>query len=257
LIRSSRPHVVFHLASALHTAPLRDLVETNVEGTASLVDAMEPETLLVLGSSASVYGHAPSLPIGESTTCSPVDLYGVTKLAAEHIARVGAARRGFAFVTARIFNVVGPGQSEAHVCARLAAQLATSGCRTLHVGPLDPTRDFIDVRDVAAALLVLADRGERGGTYNVASGRETSIRAVLAELLGICGSEGVAIVARSDHPSGVQRHFADVSRLAALGFRPEYSLKASLGDLAAYYRGLLARNARATGQPGSICAVPT
>ena len=43
----------------------------------------------------------------------------------------------------------------------------------------------IDVRDVAAALLLLAHDGERGGAYNLASGRETPIGSILSELLRI------------------------------------------------------------------------
>jgi nucleoside-diphosphate-sugar epimerase len=241
-IRAFRPQCIFHLASALHTASFRNLTETNVEGTASLMNAMgdAPEALLIVGSSGSVYGDPALLPIPESAACNPAEMYGVTKLAAEHIARVAAARNGFAFVTARIFNVVGPGQSESHVCARLASQLATLRPAALEVGALDPTRDFIDVRDVAAALLLLAQRGERGGTYNVASGRETPIHSVLSELLRISGLNGQVEITRhhSGSSGGVRRHFADVSRLRALGFTPAYSLSQSLDDLFRYHQAL-------------------
>ena len=244
LLREFRPHCVFHLASALHTASEHDLLETNIEGTASLMravgDAQGSGALVILGSSGSVYGEPASLPIRESDACNPADMYGLTKLAAEHVVRIHAARGGFAFVTARIFNVVGPGQSESHVCARLAAQLAsvpTSGHAMLEVGAIDTTRDFIDVRDVAAALLLLAQRGERGSVYNLASGRETPIHATLSELLRISGlNRQVEIVRRNDRPAGVQRHVADVSRLQRLGFSPAYSIGESLGDLFRYHR---------------------
>src|SRR5205085_3746093 len=148
LIRDFRPDCIFHLASALHTASERDLFEINVEGTASLMNALcdSPETLLIAGSSASVYGEACALPIQESHPCRPADTYGVTKLTAEHLVRVKAERAGLPFVLARIFSVVGPGQTETHVCGRFAAQVAAlAGIPhpALEVGPLDPTRDFI------------------------------------------------------------------------------------------------------------------
>ena len=244
LLREVRPHCVFHLASALHTASERELLEANVEGTASLMKAVAgelgSEALVIVGSSGSVYGEAASLPVRESDPCNPAEMYGLTKLAAEQVVRIHAARSGFGFVTARIFNVVGPGQSESHVCARLAAQLASLGSSrpaALEVGPLDTTRDFIDVRDVAAALLLLAQRGERGGTYNLASGRETPIRVILSELLRISGLSGaVEIARRADQPAGVARHYADVSRLQRLGFVPAYSISESLRDLYRYHR---------------------
>jgi UDP-glucose 4-epimerase len=244
LVRALRPDFIFHLASALHTAPVRELVETNIEGTASLMDAVDAasgsEAVVILGSSGSVYGEPPVVPVRESAPCNPANMYGVTKLAAEHIVRIGAARNGRAFVTARIFNVVGPGQTESHVCARLAAQLAARP-RALETGALHASRDFIDVRDVAAGLLLLARRGGRGETYNLGSGRETPVHLVLSELLRISGSE-VEIVRRDERPAGVRRHCADVSRLQALGFVPAYSLGESLRDLFAYHQAV--RNGR-------------
>ena len=244
LLREFRPHCVFHLASALHTASQRDLLQTNVEGTASLMNAVADapglDALVILGSSGSVYGEPESLPIRESDACNPADMYGLTKLAAEHVVRIHAERGGLPFVTARIFNVVGPGQSESHVCARLAAQLASvpaSRHSALEVGALDTTRDFIDVRDVAAALLLLAQRGDGGNVYNLASGRETPIHAILSELLRISGLNGqVEVVRRNDRTAGVRRHVADVSRLQGLGFAPAYSIGESLCDLFRYHR---------------------
>jgi len=246
VIRELQPHCIFHLASALSTASERDLVETNLEGTASLMnavaDAQQRKAVVILGSSGSVYGDAASLPTLESHPCNPVNMYGVTKLAAERVTRLIASRCGIAWVTARIFNVVGPGQAESHVCGRLAAELASSASlrgMVLKVGPLDTTRDFIDVRDVASALLLLARSGEHGGTYNIASGRETPIRFILSELLRISGLNGqVQIAPQSGQPAGVQRHFADVSRLQGLGFVPTCSLTASLLDLFRYYQEL-------------------
>lgn len=246
LVREVRPRCIFHLASALHSATERELVETNVEGTSSLLKAVAQaqgaDALVVLGSSGSVYGEPTSLPIREADACNPADLYGVTKLAAEHLTRIAARKAGFSFVVGRIFNVVGPGLSDSHVCARVASQLATAReARNprLEVGALDPTRDFIDVRDVAAALVLLADRAERGGTYNVATGRETQIQLVLSELLGISGfRDRIELARRNEVPSGVRRHVADVSRLAGLGFVPSFPLRQSLEDLYRYHLAL-------------------
>jgi len=251
LIREFRPHRVFHLASALHTAPERDLIETNIEGTASLMSALEgSDALLIVGSSASVYGEPVAVPIAESAACNPIDLYGATKLAAEHIARIKAMQMGLGWITARIFNVVGPGQSEAHVCGRLAAQLA-SRRPALEVGSLETTRDFIDVRDVAAALLFVANCGERGGTYNIASGHETPIHVILSELIRISGLTA-AIQPRNDLPRGVRRHVADVSRLRRLGFVPAHSLGESLRDLFRYEQGKLCLCARLQSSPNCL-----
>jgi nucleoside-diphosphate-sugar epimerase len=220
------PDCVFHLASALHTAPERELIETNIGGTASLLQALsECRARLVVASSAGVYGHSRRLPIEEAQPCAPVNAYGATKLAAEQLVR---EQRPDA-ITARIFNVTGPGQRADHVCGRFAAQLVEQ-CLTLEAGPLSPTRDFLDVRDVAAALIVLSQRASSGNVVNVASGNETSIGEVLSQLVQAANRE-VTIVEQTDLSPGVSRSVADVTRLRALGFKPAYSLEQSLADL--------------------------
>lgn len=234
LVRDLRPDCVFHLASALHSARETDLMRTNVEGTLGLLNALEDhEALLVHGSSASVYGEPRRVPIRENDPCEPTTIYGLSKWAAERLLAMKAGRMGLRSVVARIFNIVGPGQTAAHVCGRLVEQLVAierGAASTLEIGPLDPTRDFVDVRDVVRALLVMARRAAPGETYNVGSGREVSIREVLRMLVRISGVEA-RVDERRDHPAGVSRHVADVSKLTRIGFVPEWALLQSLSDL--------------------------
>lgn len=243
-VRSFDPECVFHLASALHSAPEPQLLDTNVQGTLSLLNALSGHrALLVHGSSASVYGEPRQLPMPETHPCKPVDVYGVSKLAAEQLVALKAARGGAPFFIARIFNIVGPGQTAAHACGRFAKELVALQRSTqpvLEVGPLHPTRDFVDVRDVAQGLVDIARRGKPGETYNLASGTETAIGEVLRELVRAAGTD-LRVVERGDRPAGVSRHVADVSKLAQLGYAPRYSLAQSLGELVHYERWLADR----------------
>ncbi len=218
------PDCVFHLASATHSASEADLRRTNVDGTAALMDAIG-SARLVLGSSGSVYGAPQRLPVDEEHRCAPESPYGASKLLAEEVARA----RGRPIV-ARIFNVIGPGQTETHVCGRIASQLAL-GSETLEVGPLHATRDLVDVRDVAEALAMLGERGEPGATYNVASGRECSIEAVVRELIDLSGAK-VRLVQRDGVAAGIARQVADVRKL---GMPARIPLRQSLADLLYYY----------------------
>jgi NDP-hexose 4-ketoreductase len=234
LLDELRPDVVFHLASALHSADERELASTNVDGTSSLVRALEGSgARLVLASSASVYGEPERVPIDEAHPCAPTNGYGRSKYEAEQ----SALRHGGDVVVARIFNVVGPGTSEDHVCGRLALELVSAPRGTpvtLSVGPLAPTRDFIDVRDVAVALATIAQRAEPRSVLNVASGVEISVRDVLRDLVRIANVE-VTLTERADIRAGVSRCVADVTRLKALGFRAAYPLEQSLRDLVEWY----------------------
>ena len=246
LLRAHRPRTIVHLASALRDDPPSALFPVNVEGTIALLRAVARSNVaverVVLGSSGSVYGAPLTLPVRETDSPRPPDLYAVSKLAAEDAARVVAREHDLPVVVARIFNVVGPGLDERHACARFASQLAAIACgyapARVVVGDLSPTRDFVDVRDVAAALTTLAERGAPGETYNVASGREAPMHDVLATLLDVAGlAERVEIVRGYRRGADCPRVVADVARAGALGYAPSVSLRQSLAELYAYYAG--------------------
>ncbi|HYK54669.1 MAG TPA: NAD-dependent epimerase/dehydratase family protein [Candidatus Eremiobacteraceae bacterium] len=257
LLERFRPSVVFHLASGLRDDTPAHLFRTNVEGTINLLEAIfqtrSSIVRLVIGSSGAVYGYGSvnCLPLGESASCSPMDLYSASKLASEHVSKILSSRYCTPVLWARIFNVVGAGQDERHICGRVAAQasaiaLGMSRNRTIEVGDLSTTRDFIDVRDVADALLLLAKAGTSGTIYNVATGVETSIERVVQLLLDIAGLSGTVTVARTYHRAAdTPRNFADIGRLAELGFRPAYRLRDSLESVFNYYNKTLPEAAAA------------
>ena len=247
-----RPHVVIHLASALRDDAPGDLVRTNVEGTGTLIEAIADAGVsirrLIVCSSGGVYGST-APPFDEESACWPIDLYSVSKLTAEDLARALAVRRGIPTVVARLFNVVGAGEDDRHAGPQFARQSAEIHhefrARVVDVGDLSATRDLIDVRDVAAALSTLADRSAAGGVYNVATGVESSICSLLDAVLGAAGlSRSIEIRQRPTSTGGLKRHFADVSRLRALGWEPRFELARSARDMVEYYRVRVAEAAR-------------
>jgi nucleoside-diphosphate-sugar epimerase len=250
-LRAFSPHFVIHLASGLRDDPSDFLFRTNVEGTICLVQALADADInvskLVICSTGGVYGIPAfgKLPIDESSTCMPVDLYSASKLASEHASRILATRHKIPTVWARLFNVVGAGQDERHVCGSLAARVAAIVRKQLppmlEVGPLNTTRDFIDVRDVARALTILAQKGTPGNIYNVGTGIECPVQAVLDTTLSLADLKAVEIVRKPESHSQIPFHFADIRRIKALGFDPEYGLKQSLKCLLHYYFETVAR----------------
>lgn len=242
----TRVEIIIHLAAALRDSDEQELLHLNIEGTRSLLSAIRNSNSLVqrlvLGSSGGVYGRvAPSdLPLSEDRVCAPVDPYSRSKLAAEELAQTMAAPMGLELIIGRLFNLIGPGQDERHVTSRLASQLnAIAHCGAppvILLGALHPTRDFIDVRDAAAALWLLAAHQPSCGIINVASGIETSIRA-LCEMF-VCASglkDRVQLIHEDPRPNDTARHVADVSRLSALGFQPRQTLRASVNAVLEWY----------------------
>jgi 3-dehydroquinate synthase len=255
------PTCVVHLAAALRDQPLPELLDSNVLAAASLLDALVGARLescrVVLGSTGGVYGAAgrDALPLREDLRGAPADLYSLTKLTSEHTTRILAERHGLRVLWARLFNLVGPGQEERHFFGRVATQLVAIRAglvpAELELGGLAATRDFLDVRDAADALWLLARHGEPGLPYNVASGCETRIGDALALLLEVA-EPGVRVEVRSmgERAGDVARHWGDISRIRALGFAPQIALRDSARDVVAYY----AADVAAAGQPAAPAA---
>jgi GDP-4-dehydro-6-deoxy-D-mannose reductase len=241
-----RPDVIVHAAAALRGEQWERLVESNILSLVVLLETIAASrwdlTRLVLVSSGSVYGarRDDELPLKESASCTPTDLYSVTKRAAEDIARVFAYNEDLPIVVARVFNLLGAGLQDQHVAASLARQVAAMKLGiappTISVGPLDTSRDFIDVRDAAGALIVLAESGESRGVYNVGSGRETAIRLLFDTLMSMSGLRVEPEIRPSPRRKlDYARSYADIRRLRALGSNPRISLRESMGDMLAYY----------------------
>jgi nucleoside-diphosphate-sugar epimerase len=237
--------VVLHCAAALRDSSWTSLAASNVDATVTLVSAAARAGVrrVVLASSGSVYGAGRGeLPLREDGPLEPVDLYGASKRCGEEVGRILAERHGVSLVSARVFNLVGPGLQERHLPAVLAGRLVEAGRRpgphVLSLGWLGATRDFIDVRDAAEALTVLAAAPAVGSAVNVASGQETPVRRVLELLLDLSGRPEVLVEEGVGRAADVARAVADVDRLRAHGFVAQRSLEESLGDMVTYYGGL-------------------
>lgn len=244
VIAEFEPNRIVHMASGLWGDDYQKLFRCNVEGVANLLTAVGEwggrVDSIVLGSSGGVYGNPCKLPLLETSATNPIHMYSVSKLAGEMTAGVIARQFSLPIRIARIFNIVGPGQDERHVCGRWIAELSAIAMglkpANLQVGSLDPTRDMIDVRDVASAIRVLSERGENGECYNVASGIETKMHNVLAACVDITGLKATVQIENAFRRAvDLPRHFASISKIEGFAWKPKFSLVESLRDLHRYY----------------------
>jgi UDP-glucose 4-epimerase len=189
---TAAPQVVFHLA-ALHFIPDCDAdparcLQVNVDGTRAVLEAtaaLAHPASLVLASSAAVYAPADGPLHEQEDLLGPVDVYGHSKRWAEELAADFAARTGIPVGIARLFNVFGPGETNAHFIPSLICQLKAG--KSVRLGNLASRRDYVFVDDVAEALLRLARYGSRGhsATVNVGSGRAYAGQDVVAALAAL------------------------------------------------------------------------
>ncbi len=234
---------VVHLAAVSSGAAARRdpdaAMRTNAEATAALVEALAAAGTLarfLFVSTGEVYGSGHAGPIAETTPPSPVSPYAESKRLAEvAVLEIGAGRGAWPII-ARAFPHSGPGQSTAFVLPAFAARLAEArrtGATRFAVGNLDVTRDFLDVRDVVRAYLLLLAHGGCGEVYNVASGTGRHLAACvqrLAELVGVSATPETdpALVRPADIPVLI----GDPARLrAATGWTPQVPFDQTLEDL--------------------------
>ncbi len=233
LLHDIAPDVVVNCAGVTGgDAPA--LVAGNVVAVSTLVRAVAaaaPAARLVHLGSAAEYGRVPAgVAVAESVPAAPLGTYGVTKLAGT--ALVGAA--GLDAVVLRVFNPIGPGAPAGSLPGRLAAELRR-GDGEVRVGSLAAHRDFVDVRDVAGAIVAAAlAPGRLPPVVNIGSGRATPLREVADGLAGLAGgdqriSESAPGSARS---ADVPWQCADATLArATLGWTARTDLATSLRDL--------------------------
>jgi len=181
---------VFHLAAQV---TIRDSfnrfyedLDTNVMGTAQLLRALDPAKVkwFTLASSMAVYSDAPSpAPIAESHATQPLSPYGIGKLAAEGVARQILESRGIPFSAVRYFNTFGPGQTYTPyvgvITIFVTRLLRGEGITIFGDGAQE--RDFVHVDDIVAGTTATA--GRPPGTYNLGTGRGTSLNQLAALLI--------------------------------------------------------------------------
>ena len=183
-VKASNPTLVLHAVWIAGDHDLEELVAANVFSLANLVDALAGvpiERLVVIGSGAE-YAESGREPIREDHPLAPTSRYGLSKLYQFELSQM-ALRAGLPVVYARPFSLVGPGIScstaVGDISKRLAEAVGKGGSGVLEVGDLERWRDYLDVRDAAAACTLLMEVAPSGGIYNVCS----SVPVLLADVV--------------------------------------------------------------------------
>lgn len=214
----------------------------NAVGTARVAEALgaqggESGPLLLVASTAEVYGGGAGRPLVETDAVAPRSPYAASKLGAEIAALEVRRRTGLRVIVARAFPHTGRGQDRRFVVPAFAARLRAArrdATARVQVGNLEPVRDLLHVSDVVEAYVRLVADGQAGEVYNVASGQGISVGEMFRRLARIIGAdvEPVAdpsLVRASDIPYLV----GDSTKLRArTGWAPRMSLEETLNEVA-------------------------
>ena len=238
IIDLHKPDIVLNLAGRTPPASDTDLWNDNAELTFNLLNCLKscqyPVRLVHAGSAAEL-GEVPleKLPVDESYKPEPVTTYGKSKWAASEA--VLQASGPITPMVARIFNLIGPGQSTLQAFGRYAAELAAMEIgKPLEIKAfgLSHRRDFIDVRDAASAILALADHGKSNQVYHIGTGISRSLLDGL-EILARNSGRSVEWVESLNHsaqgPLDSKASISLIQKDTAWG--PQVSFEQSLADL--------------------------
>ena len=227
-----------------------DFLSDNLRIQVNVLDAALAHRVgrvLFLGSSCIYPRHAPQ-PIREDALLTgPLeptnDAYAIAKIAG--ILHVQAARRqhGVRWISAMPTNLYGPGDDfdpeRSHVLPGLLrrfALAAEAGDPAVTAwGTGTPRREFLHVDDLARACLLLLDSYDGPEPVNVGTGADLTIRELAETIAGVVGFRG-RIEFDPTRPDGTPRKRLDVSRLAALGFRPAIGLTEGIRSTYEWWR---------------------
>ena len=240
LISDFSPNVVVHLA-AIHYIPECEenpveTIQTNVVGTLNLLRACGPDVHFVFASSGAVYKPSVRLHREDVAKLEPSDVYGMTKRSGEEYVRYLSNQNRFSATIARLFNVIGPGETNPHVMPEIIAQLK-AGRNKIKLGNLWPKRDYIHVKDAARGFSAIAEsnRGSRvkAETVNLGTSKWYSVETLLDKLKRISGVQ-FSIERDTSRVRTVDRPYlgADIRKIKhVFGWKPLYSIDNALEDL--------------------------
>ncbi len=226
---ADRADVVFHLAAQadVQTSVRRPDydADVNVVGTVKVAEAARAAGAQIVFTSTggAIYGECEA-PAREDAPLRPLSPYGIAKLCGEAYLLGWNRIYGLGHVVLRLANVYGPRQDsslEGGVVSIFLERLARGEPTTIF-GDGRQERDFVAVADVVSALL--AATGQRGGVFNVGTGRATSVLDLHRACRAVAASDAEP---QFDAPrlGDLRRSVLDVGLAArGLDWRPTVSL---------------------------------
>lgn len=195
--------------------------------------------LLFLGSSC-IYPQLAPQPLKEDYLLSgPLEptnqWYAVAKIAGIKMCQAYRRQYGCDFISAMPTNLYGQNDNydlqSSHVLPALIRKFheakVSGASRVMCWGTGSPLREFLHVDDLARACVFLIKNYSEEQFINVGSGSEITIRDLANLVRQVVGFPG-EIVWDSTKPDGTPRKFMDSSRMLALGWKPQVTLKAGI-----------------------------
>lgn len=206
--------------------------DVNIRGLINLLEASRLTGVkrIIFASSAAVYGDTAILPIHEGCKKRPVSFYGESKLTGEHYLNLYYEHFNLEYVALRYGNVYGERQGdsgEGGVISIFLNRLVASQGLTVY-GDGNQTRDFIYVKDVAAANYQALFAQSANRSYNISTMKETSLQELIELLIQIAGKQP-EVTNNAARDKDIRRSVLDnQAAVNELHWQPTYTLREGL-----------------------------
>jgi UDP-glucose 4-epimerase len=245
VIAAEKPDIVFNLATkALMYSFFNPAgaCKVNLDIALVLCDLLRNGAYgrLLHVSTSEVYGSAVHVPMEENHPLLAETTYAAGKAAADLAIASYVNQYSIDVRTVRPFNNYGPRQNDGAMAAivPITIKRIMDGEKPILTGDGLQTRDFVYVDDTVDGLMRfgLSDIA-RGGVFNLASGRETSMKDIVEGICVHLGYEG-EIDWRPERTADVRRHMAGVAKaVATIGPLAPTRLEDGLKRTIDWYRG--------------------
>lgn len=236
--------LVFHLAAMVSVPESvrkpNEYAQVNAGGTAIVLEeaARAGAKKLIFSSSAAIYGDNPKIPRIESMPAEPESPYAISKYEGEQHCRSFTDEGRLPTVSLRYFNVFGPYQDPTSEYTAAVPAFVEKAIRNEPItifGDGRQTRDFIYVKDVAAANMFFALESQETGIFNVACGKQIAIADLALTIRNLTKSSST-IAHGAVRPGDLKHSVANVDKVQAAGFRPVCDLDRGLRTTIEFFK---------------------
>ena len=247
--------IVFNLAGQVSHVdsmndPLFDL-DMNARSQFAFLDllrAENPDVAVVYTSTRQVFGRPQYLPVDEEHPVAPVDVNGITKLAAEQLHLLYASLYGLRASAIRLTNVYGPRQrlrDDFQGFLPIFVRRALNDEAITVFGDGRQERDCLYVDDVVECLLLAAISPDAAGeVFTVGNDERLSLFAIAEAVVAAAGGGSVDLVPWPPDRDAIDigSYFGDASKAKrVLGWAPRTDLAAGMARTVEFYRSRAAQ----------------
>lgn len=181
--------------------------------------------------SSYVYGTPRFLPVSEDHPINPFNPYAQTKVICETLC--GGYHRDFGvnISVLRPFNLYGVGQTGKLLIPEIFSQIK-EGASIIKLKAASPRRDYVNVKDLAKALVACVGDKSSYSIYNVCSGSSVSVREI-TEIINRCLHKKVSFeFSESDRPNEVDETLGSYEKLKGhLGWAPSMTFEDGIKEI--------------------------